>query len=147
MVWDFPVVRGMETVNSNSNQSNLYFIAVFNKISAISVSSNVRFVAINRRGYAGSTKYSDDEARVVLGGSDEEKEVYIASRGSEILSFIDTFIRQNRIPPAEERGGVILLGWSIGTFPILSALSQIDSLGHERQELLQSYIKSVILHG
>ena len=84
---------------------------------------------------------------MVLGGSDEEKEVYIASRGSEILSFIDTFIRQNCIPPAEERGGVILLGWSIGTFPILSALSQIDSLGHERQELLQSYIKSVILHG
>jgi hypothetical protein len=83
-------------------------------------------------------------------GSDEEKEAFLACRGYEIISFIGTFIQKNNGPMLSEdgkTGGIILLGCSYGNYPVISALSQVDSPSPDDCKLLQSHLKSIILYG
>jgi hypothetical protein len=126
------------------------YTAVFSKTSDVSSDFNARFIAINRRGYSGSTDYSENEKRVLNSGSNEEKEAFLAARGQEILSFIDTFVRHNDVPISSEdrkTGGIILLRWSFGNYPVIAALSQVDSLPQERLGLLRNHLKSIVLYG
>ncbi|KAH9918264.1 Alpha/Beta hydrolase protein [Fomitopsis serialis] len=121
---------------------------IFKKIQALAHSSNLRVVAINRRGYTGSTPLTQAEATAPLAGSDEDKATYIANRGLEIASFIDAFIQKHNIPPiAVDRkgGGVGLLGWSAGNVSTLSAVAYVDRLPPAAQKRLASYMRALIL--
>jgi pimeloyl-ACP methyl ester carboxylesterase len=109
-------------------------------------------VSVNRRGYGESTPFSSAELAVLTSGTDEERQDFVAKRGRELLSFVDTFIQANNIPSVEEdytgrQGGVILLGWSLGAYVVLSALTQLETLSTDKLARLRSHLSSVIIHG
>ncbi|KAH9918265.1 Alpha/Beta hydrolase protein [Fomitopsis serialis] len=121
---------------------------IFKKIQALAHSSNLRVVAINRRGYAGSTPFTPEEAAAPLTGSDEDKAAYIANRGIEIASFIDIFIQKHNIPPiaaGRKGGGVGLLGWSAGNVSTVSAVAHVGALPPEVQKRLALYMRALVM--
>ncbi|KAI0700667.1 hypothetical protein C8T65DRAFT_657433 [Cerioporus squamosus] len=64
----------------------------------------VRFVAISRRGYPGSTPYDAEEIGRLPTASDDQKEAFLRARGAEIAIFLDKFIEQFNLPPVSADG-------------------------------------------
>lgn len=112
-------------------------------MSAIAKSKGLRFVAITRRGYKGSTPFSDEELSAIS-GSDSEKQEWLIARGCEIVVFVTDFIERENLPPISadgKKGGIALLGWSAGaTFTAAAVV-------HMGLSRFASYLRAHILHG
>lgn len=122
--------------------------AIFKRVQAIAANKGVRFVAINRRNYPGSTPYSPAELEVIDKGSEEQKNIWLDTRGHEIASFVVSFIEKEQIPPISGReGGVILLGWSVGVGEANATIATADSLPSDIRTTFTSYIRGLVLHG
>jgi pimeloyl-ACP methyl ester carboxylesterase len=115
----------------------------------ISRNAGIRFVAINRRGYKGSTPISDADKAVFTEGTDAQKAEWLKSRGLEILNFMNTFIVRENLPAIspEGKGGCVLLGWSMGCTFTISAIAYIGDLPSPVQTRLASHLRAHILHG
>ena len=110
----------------------------------------MRFVAVNRREYKGSTLFSDAEKAVLTNGTDEQKLQWLRDRGNELATFIHTFIRQRNLPPASadgKSGGVALLGWSMGVSTTMATIANVDSFAPDIQLSLGSHLRVHIMHG
>ncbi|KAI0755094.1 Alpha/Beta hydrolase protein [Daedaleopsis nitida] len=121
---------------------------IYDKVFALAQGADVRLVAINRRGYPGSTALSAEDM-AALAGTDEQKEAFIQARGLEVATFIDKFIEVNDIPPISEdgtAGGIALMGWSLGCCVSLSVVSHIRSYPQSVQKRLGAYLRAHILH-
>lgn len=111
--------------------------------------AGLRVVAINRRNYAGSTPFSQEDLTVIHNGTDTQKEEFLKARGLEILNFMDIFVQQNDVPTIldDGKGGIALLGWSLGNSFTLAAISHFDSLPTDAQSRLASRMRSLIMQG
>ncbi|EMD39235.1 hypothetical protein CERSUDRAFT_122663 [Gelatoporia subvermispora B] len=107
-------------------------LAVFKRFMALAPAANLRLVAINRRGYLGSTLYTVEELEAFQ-KDDIAKGVFANNRGLEIALFVD----QSR--------GVALLGWSMGSSSAPCAVAQSDALLPESSAHLQSHLRTLIL--
>ncbi len=113
-------------------------------------SSDIRFVAISRRGYPGSTPFGPDEIANLTTGDDHRKESFLRARGSEVAIFIDKFIQEFHLPPVSadgHSGGIALMGWSLGCSVALSVVSHMDTYPQRVQTRLGAYLRTLILHG
>lgn len=123
--------------------------AIFQKVSAICCSAGIRFVAISRRGYKGSTPLCDTDKVILLEGTDTQKTDWLKSRGLEISNFMNAFMIREDLPAStpEGQGGCVLLGWSLGCSFTLSVITHIDALPIQVQARLASQLRAHILHG
>ncbi|KAJ3575316.1 hypothetical protein NP233_g1187 [Leucocoprinus birnbaumii] len=123
---------------------------IFEPVQALSKAANVRFVAVTRRNYRGSSPFTEEELRVVNRGSEEEKTAFVVNRGLEFLNFIDKFLMQNQIPVQAAQngapGGIVVLGWSLGNTVALSAIANLKSATPEVQTRLGPLIHTLIIH-
>ncbi|OSD07661.1 hypothetical protein PYCCODRAFT_1401603 [Trametes coccinea BRFM310] len=127
----------------------VYYSPIFQKIIDLAPSANVRFVAITRRDYNGSTPYDASEIQVLSNGTSSEKAAFLQARGSEIVNFIDTFNKIHDLPPISsdgQEGGIALLGWSFGNAFTLATLSNIHTYAAPLKNLLVSRLRALILH-
>ncbi|KAG6878161.1 hypothetical protein C0992_008538 [Termitomyces sp. T32_za158] len=124
---------------------------IFEKMLPVSFKKGTRFVALNRRHYPGSTEYSSEELGIVMnGGTEEQKDAELQARGIEIGMFIDNLILRNNLSPmTQDRkdGGIILLGWSVGSAIALATISSTHALPYDTRVRLGAHIKSVIVYG
>ncbi|PBK63889.1 hypothetical protein ARMSODRAFT_893703 [Armillaria solidipes] len=124
---------------------------IFQKVLNAARSKGVRFVAIQRRPFPGSTPFTAEELNVILtgGSSEADRDAQIAARGHEIASFVDAFIQKFKLPPLSDdgkTGGVALLGWSVGgAFPV-AAVASSSTLPTNVQTRLGSYVRSLIVY-
>ncbi|TFK51613.1 hypothetical protein OE88DRAFT_1628739 [Heliocybe sulcata] len=122
--------------------------AIFKRVQALSGQQNVRFVAVNRRGYGGSTPVLESESAILFSGTDDEKASYLNARGLEFAKFIDAFIQQhNPLPISHDgkSGGIALLGWSAGNGLATAAIANVDQLPEGAQKRLGAYIRAYIM--
>lgn len=123
---------------------------IFERVQACAKRANVRFVAVTRRNYQGSTPFTEAELKVLNGGSAEEKNAFLAKRGVELLIFIDKFLADQQIPlqaPEKgETGGVAIIGWSLGNTVALSAIANLSSIAPDAKARLAPLIHTLILH-
>ncbi|KAG6886860.1 hypothetical protein C0992_001969 [Termitomyces sp. T32_za158] len=123
---------------------------IFEKMLPVSFEKGTRFVALNRRHYPGSTEYSSEELGIVMsGGTEEQKDAELQARGVEIATFIDNLILKNNLSPMAQDnkdGGIILLGWSIGSAHALATIASAHALPSETRARLGAHIKSVIIY-
>ncbi|KAI9066184.1 hypothetical protein FKP32DRAFT_1566420 [Trametes sanguinea] len=127
----------------------VYYSPVFQKIIALAPSANIRFVAITRRDYNGSTPYDATEIQTLSNGTSAEKAAFLRARGSEIVNFIDRFNKAHDLPPISsngQEGGIALLGWSFGNAFTLATLSNIHTYAAPLKDLLASRLRALILH-
>ncbi|OSD07671.1 hypothetical protein PYCCODRAFT_1448944 [Trametes coccinea BRFM310] len=123
--------------------------AIFEKVMSPATSASIRFVAINRRDYPGSTPFTPDDLKSVTSGTNEEKAAFVKARGLELASFIDQFIVRNNIPPVSKEGkhgGFALIGWSYGSFVALSAVANVDALDAPARARWTSHMRALVLH-
>ncbi|KAJ6458696.1 hypothetical protein DFH09DRAFT_1115381, partial [Mycena vulgaris] len=102
---------------------------IFKKVQALARANNIRFVAINRRPYIGSTPYTEAESVTLCTGSETEKAHFIDARGIEFATFVETFVQKYDLPPISpdgKSGGVALLGWSAGNLVTAAALNSLE---------------------
>lgn len=121
---------------------------IFQRVIDLAPSKGVRFVALNRRPFPGSTLLSVEELIITeTGGTDDsQREALVEARGHEIAIFIDIFIQKFKLPSISSGGGVAFLGWSIGATFAPMAISSVDSLPQDVLSRLSDYMRSLILY-
>lgn len=100
---------------------------------------------MNRREYAGSTPYSEQELKVIAEGPDEARHDRLIADGADCALLLDGLIQSLSLP--QKRGGIAIVGWSLGNIFILSLLAAIKTLPEESQVRLNSSVKRAILWG
>ena len=125
---------------------------VFKRAQTAAAAKGVRFVAINRRHFPGSTPFSQDELNLILsGGEDSQKDVHWDVRGRELASFVGAFAQQNNLPPVSsdgKAGGIIILGWSVGAALALSSIASSHTIQDAGlKSALASHVRALILYG
>ncbi|KAJ6509140.1 hypothetical protein DFH09DRAFT_942672 [Mycena vulgaris] len=122
---------------------------IFKKVQALARANNIRFVAINRRPYIGSTPYTEAESVTLCTGSETEKAHFIDARGIEFATFVETFVQKYDLPPISpdgKSGGVALLGWSAGNLVTAAALNSLGKLPPSSQDKFKLYLRAHIMH-
>lgn len=97
---------------------------------------------MNRREYPGTTPYTDDERRVVIKGSLEERKSFLQEQGKLIALAVDCLVQQLSLP-----GKIAMIGWSLGTALLLSVYCSISRLSDDVQKRLKKSVKTFVLLG
>lgn len=110
----------------------------------------MRFVAVNRRDYPGSTPLSPQEIAVLNSGTDDQKADFLKARGVEFATFVDLFVQKYSLPPISAdgfSGGFAVLGWSLGCSFALATVAAVGSLPAVGQTRWKDGMRSLILQG
>ncbi|KAJ7135835.1 Alpha/Beta hydrolase protein [Mycena epipterygia] len=108
-------------------------------------SNNLRIIVWNRRGYRGSTKYTDKELDDLRAG----RKVFQDRLALQTARFLEHFIDLENTPHlAADRktGGFILMGWSFGTATTLALFSDRKVIPEELYNKVEPYIMSLALY-
>ncbi|KAJ3798854.1 hypothetical protein GGU11DRAFT_555733 [Lentinula aff. detonsa] len=144
---------------------NSFGNAIFKRLLPFNTQYNIRIIAPSRRGFPGSTALSEEERNFFIDDKDDDdsalnarKEQILELRGVEILQFIDGIIQRLGIPPiqnhddnnnAEEfrKGGIALIGWSLGTTFTLAAMANTDSplISEEMRERIGKHLRTHVM--
>jgi pimeloyl-ACP methyl ester carboxylesterase len=122
----------------------------FDRVIEASPRMNIRFVALNRRSYGGSTPYDSEATSRIGSGLEKDVADYLKNQGVEIAYFVDRFIRENNLPSVGQdsiSGGVAILGWSLGCIFSLSAIANTNLLPDSAQANLAKYVRASIIYG
>ncbi|KAK0477400.1 Alpha/Beta hydrolase protein [Armillaria novae-zelandiae] len=121
---------------------------IFQKLIDLAPNKGIRFVALDRRPFPGSTPFSVEELGVLRDTATDyaQQEAFIEARGHEVGIFIDAFIQKFNLPPISSGGGVALLGWSLGTALVSATISNVGTLPEDTCKRLERYMRSVILY-
>ncbi|KAI0355227.1 alpha/beta-hydrolase [Trametes cingulata] len=126
----------------------------FKKLLQFAKQHNARVVLVNRRDYPGSDPYTPKElataARLATTPdspeSAEEAEAFMRDRAREVYDFLADFVRRERIPrPQGNAGGLVVVGWSLGSVWITALLANVR-LFPETDVKLSEYVRRVILY-
>ncbi|OSD05350.1 hypothetical protein PYCCODRAFT_1475403 [Trametes coccinea BRFM310] len=157
-----------EPVGHDSNYTTIVIVhglvwhgATFAKLRPIARARGVRVIALNRRDYPGARPYTSEERALLpsipqdlkpptagdgtpLGA--EGLDSYVRQRAHELYECLQALVEERNIPPfspASKKGGIVLVGWSLGCTWISGLLAHVSSFpaGHAR---LQAYIRRVI---
>lgn len=95
---------------------------------------------MNRTEYPGSSKYTEAELEELKGGDLR----FLERTAVRIAYFIAAYIQEAGIP---EEGGVVVVGWSIGTVSAMAPFSFPEAIRLETYDLLDRYVKRLVLYG
>lgn len=118
----------------------------FDKLNPNAYASNVRLILVNRRGYAGSSTYTNEE----LNDLKADRQVCLEGIAAEIARFLAWLIEQEGIPRVSEdgkNGGLSVMGWSMGAADALAVLGQPNVISKEVYDRLEPSFRQVILYG
>ncbi|TFK68101.1 alpha/beta-hydrolase [Pluteus cervinus] len=120
---------------------------VFKKLHPIAPAHKFRTVAINRRDYAPTSPFTEDERKLLTAGGESHRR-HLRNLGLELAQFIDKFATENDLPPATEsgEGGVVPLGWSLGGLNIHAFLSALDEVDDDILARLNKWIRALVIH-
>ncbi|KAK7025992.1 hypothetical protein VNI00_015823 [Paramarasmius palmivorus] len=138
-------VGGMALLDiAAQTQLNAPYSVGFEDLQVLAPSKNLRIMALNRRGYRGSTSFTPAEMDDMCQGSRD----FLDRRMLELAEFLTTVIRIEKTPKLDTdgRGGIAVLGWSLGVMTALSLFSNPSLLDFETGVLLGGYLKQCILY-
>ena len=117
---------------------------VFKRILPLASSHSLRVICLSRREYEGSTPYSPDELKIINHGSDAERADFIHNEGVLIALFVDRLIQLLSLP---EKGGVAIMGWSLGNLFTIAMRASINDLPDNTKQRLKAYMRGFIIFG
>ncbi|KAG6864181.1 hypothetical protein C0991_011800 [Blastosporella zonata] len=116
----------------------------FEKLRTYGHGYNLRTVIWNRRGFPGSSKYSDADIDDLQNG----RNVFLDRLAILVGDFVKQFVEQESVPKisADRRsGGIALLGWSMGCPTAMALFSNPNIFSKETYTLLEAYVKDLVL--
>ncbi|KAF8161114.1 hypothetical protein B0H34DRAFT_653831 [Crassisporium funariophilum] len=117
----------------------------FEKLHRLAWKRNMRTVALQRREYPGSTRYTDIELDDLRNG----RKAFTDGLAHLVASFVHYFVETQDIPQmsADGRsGGVAIVGWSLGTVTAMSLFADPEVIPSDLYTVLERYIKDLILY-
>ena len=119
---------------------------------------NARIVTVNRRDYPGTKPYPPEELALLQppapDATTSELEMLLEfsrHRGQELLAFLAELVRERGIPPAnpaENKGGIVVAGWSMGMLWMNALLGSLETSDKEEGGVdLSKYLRRVVIHG
>ncbi|KIO11073.1 hypothetical protein M404DRAFT_127994 [Pisolithus tinctorius Marx 270] len=123
--------------------------AVFRKLFPFGPSHNYRIVSLYRRGYAPSSPWTEEEVALFSSSDLEDGKKFIRLAGLQITRFLLGFAASQGIPKYDKEkktGGIVLNGWSLGTFYSQAVLSVLDSLTTEELGQLETYLWAILYY-
>lgn len=140
----FTLVSGFLT--SSVSVYNKPFKASFEGVHIHAAPNNLRFIIVNRRGYPGSTPYTDGE----LGDIVNNSKVDIDRRAIMTAYFVKYVVDNLSIPKMSadrKTGGIAVVGWSFGSVATLSLFSDLDIYPKDLYPVLEDNVKDVVIMG
>lgn len=127
---------------------DIHVIAIENlkKLHTYAHTYNLRTVIWNRRGYAGSSKYTSDE----LDNLKYDQGAFLKRLGIQLAQFLECFIEQHNVPKISvdrKTGGFAIMGWSLGNTTAITLFSHRALLPSQTYLLLEDYVKTLIIYG
>jgi hypothetical protein len=125
--------------------SNIVHLGTFEKTHPLAAKYGVRTIAIQRKDYAGSTRFTDQELDDIRNG----RQVFLDQLAVVIGHFLKYVIEGLGIPKVDQdgKGGIALLGWSMGTSTALTIFNDLNVVLPELHDFLIPYLKNLILYG
>ncbi|TFK48120.1 hypothetical protein OE88DRAFT_1737831 [Heliocybe sulcata] len=117
----------------------------FHKLLPLGAKDNVRVVSVNRKDYAGSTKYTDAELEDLNAG----KHVFMERVAVDVANFLIWFADKFNVPAASadgKTGGFAVMGWSLGNATPTSLFAYPEAVTKERYAKLEPYVRQLILY-
>ena len=134
-------------------------LGVFVKLIPLAHEYNVRLVLVNRRDYPGAVPYTSDErARLLAIGIESQVDAaaaqpkmkaFMEEGGRDLHSLLADLVANNDIPlarPEKNSGGIVLVGWSLGTSWMTAFLANVGSFPHDSVDL-SNYVRRVVFYG
>lgn len=113
--------------------------------------SGLRIVAVNRRGYPGSTPLSPADVETINSKeNDDEKRGLLRTLCIQLAAFIDGFSERNGLPPLSAdgtTGGFAVVGWSMGCAFALGVAACVETLPAAIQRRFGANLRAIILEG
>ncbi|KAJ6509122.1 Alpha/Beta hydrolase protein [Mycena vulgaris] len=106
---------------------------------------NLRIVLWNRRGYRGSTKYSDEELADMRAG----RKIFQDRLALQTAWFLEHFIKHENTPAVtadRTAGGFVLAGWSSGVPVVLALFADPDVIPKPLYEVVEPRLRSLVLY-
>ena len=132
---------------------------IFAKLLPLAHAHNARVVLINRRGYPGAAPYTDEELATLRDAFERLKPdraaaramlmTFMRARAREVYDLLEAFVVENDVPiaqPAENSGGIVVVGWSFASAWMTSLLAHVAEFEVNDVEL-SKYVRRVIFHG
>jgi len=124
---------------------------IYEKLQSVALAKGFRFVAINRRPFAGSTPFNAEEINLIVNVVDsaEKRAAFIEARGHEYGTFIDIFTQRFGLPPVSNDGkigGSIVLGWSMGSQFAAATLAYAPTLPSDVRSRLSQHIRALVVY-
>ncbi|KAK7016986.1 hypothetical protein VNI00_018784 [Paramarasmius palmivorus] len=121
--------------------------AGFERLQTLAPANKIRIVTLNRRGYQGSTPYTEEEMNGFRAGTKES----LGKMMLVLVGFLKTFVEKERIEKisnrdGERRGGIALMGWSIGVLTALSLFDLDQDEDNETYLFLEEYLRDFIVY-
>ena len=104
----------------------------------------LRIISVNRRGYPGSSSFSEAELRVINEGTATERETFILQEGVLYCRLIDRLIEELSLP---KEHGLTVAGWSMGNIFTLALMTAVARLPEDASAKLKAYVRRVLLWG
>jgi len=124
---------------------------VFEKVLPAARKKGIRFIALNRRGFPGSTAYSKEELDVMKspGAGIPDYLKFLQRRGLELIGFVHHAVENLKLPVLgpDGKGCITILGWSLGnvySFSVLGCFNDTD-LPSAWKNTVKEAISSVLL--
>ncbi len=148
MGWDLTAVRTpvFLSIRPLFTHFGLGRTDAFEPVHSKAAQYNLRTIAVQRKDYTGSSDYTDAELVDLHDGNKAHLDRLTVLLGH----LIQHLIQAHNIPePNRERteGGIVIIGWSIGSATILTLLANSHLLGQERYDLLRRYLVKLVFYG
>ncbi|KAF9002510.1 Alpha/Beta hydrolase protein [Cyathus striatus] len=105
----------------------------------------IRIIVANRKGYPGSSPFTVIESDEMENG----KEGFLGRIATLVANMIIYLVEHHDIPKLSadrSTGGISVLGWSMGTLTALSLFSQRGMIDKNAYNVLNGYIKDLIMY-
>ncbi|KAF8630663.1 hypothetical protein AX15_002811 [Amanita polypyramis BW_CC] len=114
----------------------------FEKVHSSAAKHGLRTVAIQRRHYAGSTRYTEQELDDLKNG----RQVFLDRLAASTVHLLKYLVEELKIPKVTHggKGGIALLGWSMGVSTVMTILDGTKAALPELHEFLTPYLKKII---
>lgn len=124
---------------------------IFRKLVPLAAVRNLRIVSLYRRDYNPTTSFRDADLAGLASDTAEGQEDFLRSQAVEIATFLVTFAREQRIPPAplegaSGTGGIALIGWSLGSLHTHAVVAYLDAMPSSILSDLGKYLHTMVSH-
>ncbi|KAI1789100.1 hypothetical protein LXA43DRAFT_1155822 [Ganoderma leucocontextum] len=134
---------------------------IFVKLVPLAAAHNARIVLVNRRDYPGATPFSSEERTILesaakgattsdASAAHAQLEAFMRERAREVYDTLASFVHGNNIPLSqreENKGGIVLAGWSFGTAWMTAFLAHAPSFSAPNSDIeLGKYMRRVVFY-